>query len=345
MRRKESNVTAKGAKRPAGKAKLRVAVVGAGGQANHVHYPCLAALDDVEIAALCDIDPERLHATGDKYRIDKRYGDDKDPLVYRKMIEDVAPDAVYVIGQPNIMYDLWVWCLEQKQNLFIEKPPGVNLHDARNLAALAEKADVVTQVCFQRRSCPIAVKLRDACLEHGPIYHALCMFVKCDIQHYTALRDRLIDDGIHAVDTLRWMCGGDVVNVHGITQRIGVPDNNYVSALVEFSTGAVGVLLTTWASGRRIFKVEMHSPGIWTDVELEGKGVIYADGDTKGVVHDTKEVAGGDEFWRFAGFLAKNREFLDAVRGRGEPSSTFADAAKTMELAETILAQSLLEGR
>ncbi|KPJ55644.1 MAG: hypothetical protein AMS16_03900 [Planctomycetes bacterium DG_58] len=325
--------------------KLRVAIVGAGSQANHVHYPTLAAIEDVEIVAMCDIDPERLHATGEKYGIEKRYGDDKDPKAYQKMIADVAPDAVYVIGQPNIMYDLWVWCLQQGLNLFTEKPPGVNLHAARNLARLAEKHDCITQVCFQRRICPIAVKLREECLKRGPIFHALCMFVKCDIQHYTPLRDRLIDDGIHAVDTLRWLCGGEVENVCAITQRIEVPDNNYAAAMIEFDNGAVGVLLTTWASGRRIFKVEMHSPGIWAEVELEGKGIVYADGDTKGVVYDTKEVSGSDEFRVLAGFEAKHREFLDCVREKRQPSSNFADAAKTMELAEMILAQSLLEGR
>ena len=118
--------------------KVRVAIVGAGDQANYVHYPSIASMKDVEIAAICDIDPERLKTTADKYGIEKRYGADRDPLAYRKMIEQVAPEAVYVIGQPNIMYDIWVWCLQQKLNLFIEKPMGVNLHSARNLARLAD---------------------------------------------------------------------------------------------------------------------------------------------------------------------------------------------------------------
>lgn len=325
--------------------KVRVAVVGAGDQANHVHYPSLASMGDVEIAAVCDIDPERLAATADRYGIEKRYGEDRDPKAYRRMIEDVAPDAVYVIGLPNIMYDLWIWCLQQKLNLFIEKPMGVNLHAARNLARLAEENGCITQVCFQRRATPMVVKLREECLKRGPIFHALCMFIKCNIVPYVELRDRLIDDGIHAVDTVRWMCGGEVAAVHSITQRIRVADNNYIGALVEFSTGAVGALLTCWASGRRIFKVEMHAPGIWVDAEHEGKGIVYADGDVKGVVHDTKEVAGGGEFWRYAGFLAKHREFIDCVKSKSPPGSSFSDAVKTMELAETILAQGLLEGR
>ncbi len=325
--------------------KVRVAIVGAGDQANYVHYPSIASMKDVEIAAICDIDPERLKTTADKYGIEKRYGADRDPLAYRKMIEQVAPEAVYVIGQPNIMYDIWVWCLQQKLNLFIEKPMGVNLHSARNLARLAEANGCITQVGFQRRATPMIVKLREECLKRGPIFHARCVFFKCNIVPYLDLRDRLIDDGIHAVDTIRWMCGGEVVKVHSVMQGVGVPDNNAVSALIEFSTGAVGIMVTTWASGRRIFKVEMHSPGIWVDAEHEGKGILYANGDTKGVVHDTKEVAGSSEIWRYAGFLAKHREFIDGIRTRTPPGSNFSDAVKTMELAETIVAMDTLRGR
>ena len=70
-------MTAKSKKRS--KRKLRVAVVGAGDQASYVHYPCLTEIADVEVAAMCDIDPERLHAVGDTFGIDKRYGDDRDP--------------------------------------------------------------------------------------------------------------------------------------------------------------------------------------------------------------------------------------------------------------------------
>jgi predicted dehydrogenase len=302
-------------------------------------------MEDVEIAAMCDIDPGRLRAIGDRFAVDKRYGEDRDPKAYRKMIEDVAPDAVYVIGQPNVMYDLWVWCLEQKLNLFIEKPMGVNVHSARNLAYLAEKNGCITQVCFQRRITPIATKLYNECVKRGPIYHARCVFFKCNIVHYRETRDRLIDDGIHAVDTIRWLCGGEPANVCAVTQRIRVPDNNFVAAMIEFSTGAVGMMVTCWASGRRIFKAEAHAPGVWIDFEHEGKGVLYADGDVKGVVYDSKEVAGGDEFWRYAGFLAKHREFADAVRSKKLPASHFGDAVKTMELAEVMIARSLLEGR
>jgi predicted dehydrogenase len=317
---------------------LRVAMVGAGGMANSVHYPSLASFDDVQIAALCDLDPQRLQSTADRYQIERRYTD------YRRMIEEVAPDAVYVIGQPHLMYDLWIWCLSHGLNLYIEKPMGLTIHQARSLAALAEKSGSITQVSFQRRSCPMVVLLRNECLKRGPIVHAVSTFYKWDPAPAFGPCGHMMDDSVHAIDTLRWLCGGEVVEVQSATRRVGVHDLNLILGLLEFDNGATGVLLNSWTSGRRTFRVEMHAPGICAEAEHEGKGYLYADGDTHGVEYDTREVAGSEETYVYGGFQAKNREFIDAVRTGTQPGSHFADALKTMEVAEKILAQTLLKG-
>ena len=100
--------------------------------------------------------------------------------------------------------------------------------------------------------------------------------------------------------------------------------------------------MNSWTSGRRIFCVQMHAPGICVEAEHEGKGYLYADGDTKGIEYDTREVAGSDENFVYGGFQAKNREFIDCVKAGQQPGSNFSDAVKTMEVAEIILAQALL---
>ena len=319
--------------------KVRVAMVGAGGMANNVHYPSLSSFDDVEIAAICDLDVDRLNATADKYNVENRYSN------YRKMVEEIDPDAIYVIGQPHIMYDIWMWCLEQGLNLYIEKPMGITIHQARALAHLAEKNGCITQVSFQRRTCPMVVKLHEECLKRGPITHAVCTFYKCSISPYLAARDHMMDDSVHAIDTLRWMCGGEVVKVESNTRRLQVPDINFIMAMLHFDNGAIGVLMNSWTSGRRIFRVEMHAPGICAEAEHEGKGYLYADGDTKGVEYDTRKVAGSDQLFAYGGFRAKNREFIDCVKAGQQPGSNFSDAVKTMEVAEIILAQALLADR
>lgn len=316
--------------------RVKLAMIGAGGMANRVHYPSLASFKDVAIAAVCDLNPERLNATADQYGIAGRYSD------YRKMIEDVAPDAVYAIGPPHHMHDIWLWCLQQGLNLCIEKPMGLTLHQARMLAHLAEKHHCLTQVSFQRRTCPMISLLRDRCLERGPITHAVCEFYKCAPEPFVGAVDHMHDDGVHALDTIRWMCGGEARRVLSVTRRVGTPDLNFLSALIEFDNGATGLMVNSWTSGRRVFRVQMHAPGICAEGEHEGAGHLYADGDYDGQSFETKAVAGSEDFHVFAGFAGKNRQFIDAVKAKRLPESHFGDAVKTMELAETILAQALV---
>ena len=153
-----------------------------------------------------------------------------------------------------------------------------------------------------------------------------------------------MDDCVHSIDTLRWICGGEVVAIDSVTKRIQVPDTNFISALLHFEDGATGVLVNSWSSGRRLFSVEIHAPGICAEANPETEGFVYADGDTAGVRHDTKTVSGGYELHVFAGHLAKSQEFIDCVKRGIQPGSSFSDAVKTMEVAETILAQSHLRG-
>ena len=319
--------------------KLRVAVVGCGSMANRAHYPSLASFEDVTIAAACDLDAAKLAETADKYGIEGRYSD------YRKMVEEVAPEAIYVIGPPHLLFDVWCWCLREGLNLFVEKPLGLTIHQARTLAHLAAEHGCITQVGFQRRSSPMVCRLRDRCLERGPISHAVCRFYKHAPEPFLQARDHMMDDGVHGIDTVRWLCGGEVTAIHSSCRRNGTPDINFISAMMEFDTGATGFLIQSWTSGRRIFDVEIHAPGIAVEAEHEVGATVFADGDTAGEQCDAAEVAGGSEFHIVGGFQAKHREFIDAIQAGNLPSSHFGDAVKTMEIAETILAQALMAGR
>ena len=319
--------------------KVRIAMIGAGGMANGVHYPSLAAFEDVEFAGISDIDEERLTTTADKYNIKKRF------TSYPELLEKTKPDGVYVVGQPNIMYDIWMVCLNQGLNLYIEKPMGLTIHQARSLAHVAEKQGVITQVSHQRRSCPLLRKLHAKCLKRGPIHYATCEFYKHGPAPWLGPRDHMMDDFTHTVDTVRWMCGGEVLDVISQCRRIGTPDINWIAATLLFDNGSTGYAVSNWCSGRRVLRVQMHAPGISVDAEVEGKARLYADDDYEGVEYDTRKVAGSDDSRVFGGFEAKNREFIDSIKtGKEITSSPFRDCVKTMEVCEVILAQALLDG-
>lgn len=314
---------------------VKIALVGVGAMTQRVHLPSLSSFDDTRIVGICDLDEARAREVADRYQVDNCY------LDYQEMIEKEAPDGVYAVGQPHLMYDVWTWCLQHSLPLYVEKPLGLSWHQAQMLTTLARDNEVITQVSFQRRSCPLLTTLKDACAARGPITHAVCEFYKNDLSPMWSPRDHMLDDCVHAIDTVRWMCGGNVVGVESHCKRISVPDINWIMAMLHFDNGSSGCVVTSWSSGRRIFRVQMHAPGVCAEADPEGAGALHTDAGTE--TYDTRTVAGSDDLHVYGGFSAKNREFVDSLRsGRPLTSSPFEDAIHTMKVAEQILAQDLL---
>ena len=326
------------------KKNVKICVIGNGDFANKVHYPSLASFEDVEIVGICAFNEERLKITANRFSIpDENIFVSNSRNNYQKMLIKCQPDGVYVIGQPETMFDIWVWCLEKKYNLYIEKPMGLTMHQSKTLAFLADKNNCITQVSHQRRSAPIMQKMRAECLKKGSITHAVVEFSKCDIQAMLVGRDRMLDDFTHSVDTARWLCGGEVVKIESECKRINVPDINWIGATLHFDNGSSCYVIGNWASGRRVFRVQIHAPGICADVELEKEAFLYADGNYEGKRYDTKVVANSGEISVFGGFQQKNREFIDSIlNGKEATSSPFRDTLKTMEICQYILSQEIM---
>lgn len=326
--------------------KVRICVIGAGGMANNVHYPSLTSFDDVEIVGVIENRADRLRATCEKFGIpeEARFHVTQD-TDYQAILTRLKPDGVYVVGQPEIMYSIWQWCLTNGFNLYIEKPMGLTMHQAEVLTHLAEKNDLITQVSHQRRVAPIMQEMRSRLLKKGPITHGVVEFFKCEMIPMQIARDRMLDDGTHAIDTARWICGGEVVRVESECKRVGVPDINWIGATLHFDNGSTCFVVCSWASGRRVFRTQMHAPGGYADIELEAEARLYLDGDYGGQVFSSQDVAGSTDNFVFGGFRNKNREFIDSLKsGVDTCSSPFRDTIKTMRVCHTILGQALADG-
>jgi virulence factor len=312
--------------------KIRVGLIGAGGMANRVHYPSLAEFPDVEMAALCDLDEEKLQATAAKFGIERTYTD------YRKMLQDVDPEAVYVLMPPHHLFDLAINVLNQKRHLFIEKPPGVTREQARNMALAAERNGCLTMVGFNRRFIPLIREVRKRLDEHGPMLQCVATFYKNSVgagPYYGGAIDILTCDAVHAVDMLRYM-GGEVASVAGDVRALHAEYDNSFNALVRFENGCTGVLLTNWVVGKRVHTFEMHAKGFSAFVDGDTQATLYTSSADPGEVLDSRAVAGSDDHHKFYGFYGENRHFIDCLQENRLPETHLGDAVKTMELVERI---------
>ena len=154
--------------------------------------------------------------------------------------------------------------------------------------------------------------------------------------YYNGAIDVLTCDAIHAVDTLRWMGGGEVKAVASDINAFSSERENSFNAIVKFDSGASGYLCTNWAVGARIHIFEMHAHGIsaYINPDLEEKAVIHT---SKGIQElTTNEVAGSDEQYKTYGFYNENRHFVDCLQKNLLPETNFTDAVKSMELVKKI---------
>ena len=149
--------------------------------------------------------------------------------------------------------------------------------------------------------------------------------------------DMLTCDGIHAVDTLRYLCGGEVESVASDSRRLDADHSNIHLAMVRFSSGATGLLLNNFMAGRRMFSVEIHSPGISFFGDPEEGGQLFADNRTDPVQElDPRALARSDADYRAFGAYDLNRHFVDCLLKEKKPETHFDDAVKTMELVDAV---------
>ena len=314
--------------------KLRVAFIGAGGRALMAHYPSLRDIPEAELVAVAELDEQRLHKTCDLYGIKGRYS------AYSQMLEREKPDAVYAIMPPHHLFDICATVIEHGCHLIIEKPPAITTEQIRQLAVLARRHKVLTGVAFQRRFAPVIRRGKTLCEKRGTVHTAHASFYKNWVggaPYYRGALDMLTCDGIHAVDTLRYLCGGEVESVASDSRRLDADHWNVHLALIRFSSGATGLLLNNFMAGRRIFSVEIHAPGISFFGDPEEGGQLYADNKTEPIDELAPSVlAGSAEDYRAFGPYDINRHFVDCMLKGKDPETNFDDATKTMELVDAV---------
>ena len=311
--------------------KVKLALIGAGGMANAVHYPSLVSFEDAHIAAICDLLPAKAQETADKFKIPVVYSD------YKEMIEKEKPDAVYILMPPHVLFDITVYCLQKKLHVFTEKPLGVSSFQAASLARIAEQNKCITLAGYNRRFIPMLTYAKSLFKEKGiKVNHVVSCFYKNSKEalYYDGAIEALKCDMIHSVDLLRWMADSEPVSVMSLVTNSSSSLENHYCSIVRFENNVSGVLMCNWDAGGRTHKFEMHGSGLSALLDPNNKGYINIS-DTVTEI-GTFEKAGSEEMYKYYGFWHENRHFIDCVLKGTDTDSNFDSAAKTCKLCDDI---------
>ncbi len=307
---------------------VRVGVIGCGGRGRG-HIRILNEFEDVHLAAVCDPVVEIREAVCDEYGIEGQYGD------VAALLEGEALDAVFVAPPAHLNATLALPCLEAGVNTFLEKPPGLSLRETKALKAASEETDAKAMVGWNRRFHPIIVEARNLVLDRGPVTQLVGEFHKSITElgnsgkFAEVLMDcMLFETPIHAIDTIRFLAGADVSEVHSVVQRSMSGYRDVHAALVSFENGVVAQLIHNYTTNARLERYEIHGHEISAYMEGVSRGEVFCDGEKMAL---SGNGSGTDE---------QNRFFIDCVkedRPVALPAANLDEAIKTMELAEAIM--------
>lgn len=255
--------------------KVRIGLVGCGG-IGRMHLKVWSKLDNAEIAAVCDIVPERAEKAKAEYG-GEAYTD------LAEMLAKAPIDAVDICTWSGLHAEQGLMAIEAGKHAIIEKPIDIDMEKIDRLIAAAEQKDLRLACIFQYRFSP-EIRRANELIRAGEIGKIISCsaYVKWwrGQEYYDADDWRgtwkydggcLSNQSIHCIDQMCWMAGpaAEVEYAHIETAMHKMEAEDFGIAVVRFENGARGVIEGTTCA----------FPGYATRVEIFGdKGSGMFDG-------------------------------------------------------------------
>ena len=140
-------------------ARYRVAVIGRTGRGDYGHGLDIVwtGIEQAEVVAVADPDPQGLAAAAKRLKAPRTYAD------YRQMLERERPQIVSVAPRwLDCHRDMVMACAELGCHVFLEKPMCQSLEQADEMIAAFEKRNLRLAIAHQTRSSPALAQAQKA---------------------------------------------------------------------------------------------------------------------------------------------------------------------------------------
>lgn len=218
---------------------IRVAVVGVN-NIGKIHCRAYQQHPDTELAAVCDLMPERAEAAGREHGV-PYYTNLRELLAQAQV--DVVAVATAGIEKGSHHLEPAVIAMEAGKDVLVEKPISNRIEEARSMVALARDKGVRLACNLNHRFTPAAYKAKEL-IEQGKLGSMLFLNMRLTIQNPQEDTEWLHMRALHphSIDVMRYFAG-DVKRVQAfMTKAPGRTSWSTVSVNMEFVSGAVGHL-------------------------------------------------------------------------------------------------------
>ncbi|RAV06631.1 Gfo/Idh/MocA family protein [Paenibacillus sp. YN15] len=201
---------------------MKVGLIGAG-SISEMHLQAYAQLEDVEVAAVCDLIQSRAEKRALEYKIPLIYTD------YKELLANPSIEAVSICTWNQSHEEICLAALRAGKHVLVEKPLCKTVEEANRIAEAVRETGKTLQVGFVRRyddNAQLVKRFIDEG-EFGEIYYAKASYIRRLGNPGGWFADSrrsgggpLIDLGVHIIDLCWYLMGcPKPVSVSGNTYR------------------------------------------------------------------------------------------------------------------------------
>jgi UDP-N-acetylglucosamine 3-dehydrogenase len=226
--------------------RLRFGVIGLGefGEAYLSILRDLRDVLDIEVVALCSRSAPRARALAQQYGVPRWY-DDSGAFAL-----DAGVDVVCVVTSEAEHADPVRAALAAGRHVIVEKPLATRLHEVDALTTLAAQTGRQLLVGHLLRFAPLYRGIADR-VHAGQLGEVVSLHTRRNRPGPLVARYRrthpALETGILDIDVMLWLTRARVERVTAVVRTINPgPTPDLVWGILEFSSGAIGVLETSW---------------------------------------------------------------------------------------------------
>lgn len=310
---------------------LNIGAVGTGGIWG-AHERNLALIGDLQVVAVCEINPERRAEIAEKHGA-RGYASTAEML-------EAEPDldAIVSCTPPIARLEVVKAASAHGVPVFVEKPPASTLDDAREIVNIARETNLPVVVGFMYRWFPAIDRLKEL-IGDRPISMIQSSFycpaaTEWKLPGWFYIKERsgghIVDQAVHIMDLLRYI-GGDITEVFTYGNNVICPKSETFtiedasSTAYKFASGATGTHVHSWSHHQFTSFITVIGKDFRLTVNLDEHLTGFVDDQQ---IDETLPVTLPGE----SHHITEMRAFLDAARA-GDFStmrSPYADAAKSL---------------
>lgn len=310
---------------------LRAGVIGLG--VGERHLAGYVAAPESEIAAICDTDPVRLKAVGERWQVRERFSD------WRRITEHPDIDVVSICSYDDGHTEQAISALQHGKHVMLEKPVALYRPDLEALVRAHQDSNrkLTSNLILRRSPRFIELKEQISAGYYGELFYAEGDYVHDILWKLTkgwrgqmAYYNVIFGGGIHLIDLMRWLFNDEVTEVCSMGTHIRTRETAYryddtIVSLLRFAHGAMAKSLTTFGPRRTKF----HALNVYGTERTFINDLPHAKLFSGDAATDEEVVS-----TPYPGMMKEDLipDFLSAIREDREPNVSARDVFRVMDI-------------